>query len=253
MDLNTACSGFIFGLVTARQMIGAGGFERALVVGAEKLHYFLDFTDRSTRVLFGDGAGAVVLEASDEEAGVLSFELGSDGSAADILCVPGSGTEGDPDPTRRTIVTMEGPEVFRRAVAAMGDASTKVVAEAGLSLDDVDLLIPHQANIRIIDATARRLKLDPAKVFVNIASYGNTSAATIPIALTEALEEGRIEPGAHLVFAAFGGGLTWAAAVVKWGSRTEPLGHSDAALPPSDATALELMAANLAVHGKGVA
>ncbi|MCJ7724923.1 MAG: 3-oxoacyl-ACP synthase, partial [Acidimicrobiia bacterium] len=231
---------------------GAGGFDTILLLGAEKLHYFLEFTDRATSVLFGDGAGAVVIEASDEDAGVLSFELGSDGSAAEILCVPESGTEGVPSPGRRSVVHMEGPEVFRRAVAAMGDASTRVVAEAGLVLDDVDLLIPHQANIRIIEATARRLKLDPAKVFVNIASYGNTSAATIPIALSEALDEGRIAPGSNIVFAAFGGGLTWAAAAYRWGSRIEPIGTSDAALPPSEATGLELMQPNIDMYGKGV-
>ncbi|MBU1226317.1 MAG: ketoacyl-ACP synthase III [Actinobacteria bacterium] len=252
MDLNAACSGFIFGLVTARQMIGAGGFERVLLIGAEKLHYFLDFTDRSTSVLFGDGAGAVVLEGSDEDAGVRSFELGTDGSVADILCVPRSGTEGAPGPDRRMVVHMEGAEVFRRAVAAMGDASTRVIEEAGLELDDIDLLIPHQANIRIIEATARRLRLHPSKVFVNIASYGNTSAATIPIALTEAIDEGRITPGSNIVFAAFGGGLTWAAAVYRWGSRIEPLGSSDADLPPSDASGLELMQPNIDLYGMGV-
>ena len=252
MDLNAACSGFIFGLVTARQMIGAGGFDRVLLIGAEKLHFFLDFTDRSTSVLFGDGAGAVVLVGSDEDAGVLAFELGSDGSAAEILCVPRSGTEGAPGIDRRTAVKMEGAEVFRRAVSAMGDASTRVVEEAGLELDDVDLLIPHQANIRIIDATARRLRLDPAKVFVNIASYGNTSAATIPIALSEALDEGRISPGSNVVFAAFGGGLTWAAAVYRWGSRTVPLRGSDAVLPDSDASGLDLVQPNIELYGRGV-
>jgi len=252
MDVNAACSGFIFGLVTASQMIAAGGFDRVLVIGAEKLHYFLDFTDRSTSVLFGDGAGAVVLEASDEDAGMLAFELGSDGSAAEILCIPLSGTEGVPSRDRRTTIRMEGAEVFRRAVSAMGDASTRVLEKAGISIDDIDLLIPHQANIRIIDATARRLKLDPAKVFVNIASYGNTSAATIPIALAEALEEERITPGSNIVFAAFGGGLTWAAAAYRWGSRTEPLGTSDAELPPSDASGLELVQPNVEMYGKGV-
>jgi 3-oxoacyl-[acyl-carrier-protein] synthase-3 len=252
MDLNAACSGFIFGLVTASQMIAAGGFRRILLAGAEKLHYFLDFTDRSTSVLFGDGAGAVVLEATDGDAGLQSFELGTDGAAGPILCVPDSGTEGAPSIDRRTVVHMEGPEVFRRAVAAMGDASMRVVAEAGLGLDDVDLLIPHQANIRIIDATARRLKLDPSRVFVDIFSYGNTSAATIPMALTEALEEGRVGPGANLVFAAFGGGLTWAAALYRWGSRVEPLGVSDAALPASDATSLDLLQPNIDLYGKGV-
>jgi 3-oxoacyl-[acyl-carrier-protein] synthase-3 len=252
MDLNAACSGFIFGLVTARQMIAAGGFSSVLVIGAEKLHFFLDFTDRSTSVLFGDGAGAVVVEPSDEDAGLLAFELGSDGSAADLLCVPNSGTEGAPGRSRRPIIRMEGPEVFRRAVAAMGDASTRVLAEAGLTLEDVDLLIPHQANIRIIDATARRLKLEPSKVYVNIGSYGNTSAATIPIALAEALDEGRIGPGDNLVLAAFGGGLTWAAAAYRWGARTEPLGSSDAALPATAAEALDLLQPNIDAYGKGV-
>lgn len=252
MDLNAACSGFIFGLVTAQQMIATGAFERVLVIGAEKLHYFLDFTDRSTSVLFGDGAGAVVLEVSDGGGGLLAFELGSDGSAAELLCVPGSGTEGDPGVDHRTVIQMEGPEVFRRAVAAMGDASNRVLAEAGLGIDEVDLLIPHQANIRIIDATARRLKLDPARVFVNIASYGNTSAATIPIALAEALEQGRVRPGSNLVFAAFGGGLTWAAAAYRWGDRIEPLGQSEAELPASDAEAMELLQSNIDFHGKGV-
>jgi 3-oxoacyl-[acyl-carrier-protein] synthase-3 len=147
---------------------------------------------------------------------------------------------------------MEGQDVFRRAVVAMGDSSARVIAKAGLTVHDVDLLIPHQANVRIIDATARRLALDPAQVYVNIASYGNTSAATIPIAITEALEEGRIKPGSTIVFAAFGGGFTWAAAVYRWGQRTTPLGTSDAELPPSDATALELLRPNIELHGKGV-
>lgn len=252
MDLNAACSGFLFGLSTADQMIRAGSMRRILVIGAEKLSYWLDFTNRSTSVLFGDGAGAVVLEASDEEGGLLAFELGSDGTAGDLLCVPGTGTEGNPLDTQAPSILMEGQDVFRRAVVAMGDSSARVIAKAGLQLGDIDLLIPHQANVRIIDATARRLSLDPAQVYVNIASYGNTSAATIPIALTEALEEGRIKAGSNLVFAAFGGGFTWAACVYQWGARTTPLRRSDAALPPTSATALELLQPNVAVHGKGV-
>ena len=253
MDLNAACSGFVFALATADQMIRTGAVGTVLVIGAEKLSYWLDFSNRATSVLFGDGAGAVVIQPSDEaDTGLLSFELGSDGTAGELLCVPASGTEGRPDRTELPTILMEGPEVFRRAVTSMGDASARVVKEAGLTVDDVDLLIPHQANVRIIDATARRLDLDPDQVFVNIASYGNTSAATIPIALTEALEEGRIEPGSNIVFAAFGGGFTWAAAVYRWGSRTEPLGTSDAEVPPTDQTALELLAGNIAVHGTGV-
>jgi 3-oxoacyl-[acyl-carrier-protein] synthase-3 len=147
---------------------------------------------------------------------------------------------------------MNGPELFRRAVVKMGEASTRVIERAGLSLDQVDLLIPHQANVRIIDATARRLGLDSAKVFVNIGSYGNTSAATIPVALTEALEQGRIKPGDNVVFTAFGAGLSWAAAVVKWGDRVEPIATSDAELPPNTRTTMELLEGNLEFFGRPV-
>jgi 3-oxoacyl-[acyl-carrier-protein] synthase-3 len=252
-DLNAACSGWIYALNVATQMVKGGGHNKVLVIGAEKLSHLIDFTDRATAVLFGDGAGAVVLEATDEPVGLQAVEIGTDGSVAGILCVPGVGTAGNRyqgDPTEYAI-HMDGPEVFRRAVTAMGEASARVVEEAGLSVEDVDLLIPHQANVRIIDATARKLKLAPEQVFVNIASYGNTSAATIPIALTEALEEGRVSPGANIVFAAFGAGLTWAASVVRWGQRTEPLRSSDAQLPPVTQTARELMEPNIAFYGDG--
>ena len=250
-DLNAACSGWIYALNVGTQMVKGGGHDKVLVIGAEKLSFLLDFTDRSTAVLFGDGAGAVVIEATDEAVGLQSVEIGTDGSVAEILCVPGIGTAGDRyqgDPNQYA-VHMDGPEVFRRAVTAMGEASSRVVEQAGLSVQDVDLLIPHQANVRIIDATARKLKLAPEQVFVNIASYGNTSAATIPIALTEALEEGRVAPGANIVFAAFGAGLTWAAAVLRWGRRVEPLGSSDANLPPVEKTAVELLEPNVAFYG----
>ena len=254
MDLNAACSGFVFALSTADQMIKAGSMDTVLVIGAEKLSYYLNFSDRTTSVLFGDGAGAVIVQVSDDEtdAGLLSFEMGSDGTAGDLLCAPASGTEGSPGDPGVAKLVMQGKDVFRRAVTSMGDSSTRVLEAAGLGVDDVDLLIPHQANVRIIDATARRLSLAPEKVYVNIASYGNTSAATIPIAMVEALEEGRIEPGATLLFAAFGGGFTWAAGVYRWGSRVEPLGTSDAKLPPNDKTALELLKGNIAAHGTGV-
>jgi len=252
MDLNAACSGFLYGLAVADQMVRSGAMRRVLLIGAEKLHFFLDFADRATSVLFGDGAGAVVVEAADEEGGLLAFELGADGTAAEILCVPLSGTEGEPSASRRTRVQMEGPAVFRRAVEAMGDASLRVLGRAGLSLEAVDLFIPHQANLRIIEATARRLGLDAEKVVVNLAAYGNTSAASIPIALAEALEGGRVRPGALLVLAAFGGGLTWAAAAYRWGSRVTPRGASNAALRASDRTGRELLEPNVALYGKGV-
>ena len=254
MDLNAACSGFIFALSTADQMIKTGAMETVLIVGAEKLSNWLDFTNRSTSVLFGDGAGAVIVQATDTESevGLLAFELGSDGTAGDLLCVPSSGTEGPADRGGLPSFIMDGPEVFRRAVTSMSDASARVLAVAGIEVDDVDLLIPHQANVRILDATARRLKLPPEKMFINIAAYGNTSAATIPIAIVDAIEEGRIEPGATIVFAAFGGGFNWAAAAYRWGPRVESLGTSDAELPPNDKTALELLAGNIAAHGRGV-
>ena len=251
MDLNAACSGFVYGLEVATNMIRGGGYRTVLLVGTEKLHHVTDFTDRTTCVLFGDGAGAVVLEASEGPAGLLAFDLGMDGSVAHILEVPVDGTKGDrihPDPANLGI-SMEGQEVFRRAVTKMGESSVKALERAGLTLEDVDLLIPHQANVRIIDATARRLGLDESKVFVNIHSYGNTSAATIPVALTEALEEGRISPGDVVVLTAFGGGLTWGSAVYRWGDRIEPLGESDAELPPPDRDTMELLQPNFDFFG----
>jgi 3-oxoacyl-[acyl-carrier-protein] synthase III len=251
MDLNAACSGFVYGLVVGTNMIRGGTNNTVLLIGAEKLHYVMDFTDRTTCVLFGDGAGAVVLEPSEGDNGLLASDLGLDGSVYDILQTPVDGTMGDrkvPDP-RSSGVTMEGQEVFRRAVTKMGESSLISMKQAGIGLDDVDLLIPHQANVRIIDATARRLGLPDHKVYVNIHSYGNTSAATIPVALTEALEEGRIKPGDNIVFAAFGGGLSWGSAVYRWGERTEPLGESDAALPPPDRDTMELLQPNFDFFG----
>jgi 3-oxoacyl-[acyl-carrier-protein] synthase III len=251
MDINAACSGFVYGMEVATNMIRGGGYRTVLLVGTEKLHHLMDFTDRTTCVLFGDGAGAVVLEPTDGAAGVLSCDLGMDGSVGHILEVPVDGTHGDrihPDP-RKAGISMEGQEVFRRAVTKMGESSTIALERAGLTLDDVDLLIPHQANVRIIDATARRLGLDESKVYVNIHSYGNTSAATIPVALTEALEEGRISPGDVLVLTAFGGGLTWGSVVYRWGERTEALGESSVELPPSDRDTMELLQPNFDFFG----
>ncbi|HEY7703211.1 MAG TPA: beta-ketoacyl-ACP synthase III [Acidimicrobiia bacterium] len=252
-DLNAACSGFIYSLVVGASMIKSGTHRAVLVVGAEKLHHHIDFNDRATCVLFGDGAGAVLLEpGADPDVGLLSSELGMDGSVHDILAIARDGTHGDREeiPAEQCAIRMDGPEVFRRAVVTMGEASARVVGAAGLDLEQIDLLIPHQANIRIIDATARRLGLDSAKVFVNIGSYGNTSAATIPVALTEALEQGQIRPGANLVFAAFGAGLSWAAAVVRWGDRVTPVGVSDAELPPNGRSTMELLEPNFVFFGR---
>ena len=251
IDVNAACSGFVYGLVIGANMIRGDTHQTVLLIGTEKLHHLLDFTDRSTCILFGDGAGAVVLEGSDEAVGVLASDLGMDGAAGHVLEVPIDGTMGDrvhPDPAMCGI-SMEGQEIFRRAVTKMGESSLISLDRANLGLEDVDLLIPHQANSRIIDATARRLGLDGAKVYVNIQSYGNTSAATIPVALTEALEDGRISPGDIILFTAFGGGLTWASLVYKWGSRVAPLGESDAELPPPDRDTLELLQPNFDFFG----
>lgn len=245
MDLNAACTGFLYGLSTAAGLIAAGVATRVLVVGAEKLTAFLNLEERATGVLFGDGAGAVVVEqALNETEGILAMELGSDGRLTELLTVTHTGTEYptiDPRYEERTIY-MEGREIFRNAVVKMGESAANVLEQAGLGLEDVDLLIPHQANVRIIDATAKRMKLNPEQVYVNIASYGNTSAATIPIALTEALEEGRIKPGHIIVFVAFGGGLTWGGVAMRWGARTTAVATSEAALPPTDKTGLELLA-----------
>ena len=240
-DINAACSGFVYGIHLANSLIATGAAHRVLLIGSEKLSVLIDIEDRTTAVLFGDGAGAAVLEATEGDDGVLASNMGSDGKLARSLTAPGLGSEEDVPVAEAGRVSMDGREIFRNAVVQMGEAGLKAGEDAGLERDDVDLLIPHQANVRIIDATARRMNLPPEKVFMNIASYGNTSAATIPIALTEALEEGRIGEGDNIVFVAFGGGLTWAAATVRWGPRTTPIATSEAALAPTDKTAVELL------------
>jgi len=219
-DLGAACAGFIYGLAVARGLIAAGTARTILLIGAETISRYVDWTDRATCVIFGDGAGAVVVEASDGAIGIRSAVLRGDGSKSELLTVLGGGSKHPPSPeTLRAgmhYIRMRGDEVFKVAVPSMARAAEEALAQAGLRLADVDLLIPHQANVRIIDAVARKLGLDASKVFVNIHKYGNTSAASIPIALCEAVEEGRVRPGDTLVFAAFGGGTTWGAAVVDW-------------------------------------
>ncbi len=250
MDLNAACSGFVYGLSVANGMIAAGTVERALVIGAERLSSFLDLQDRTTAVLFGDGAGAVVVEATDGSEGVLSSNLHSDGSLTEILTIRGAGTEGVFDPDVPATVDMEGREVFRNAVTRMGEGAVVAIENAGLSVDDIDVLISHQANIRIIDATAKRLSVDAENVYTNIHAYGNTSAASIPIALSEALDQGAVKPGDLIAMVAFGGGLTWGAAVVRWGDRVERLRTVASGVPGTDKTGLELLAAR--VQGLGL-
>ncbi len=220
-DLLAGCSGFIYGLHMAAAAIRAGTHHIALVIGAETLSRIVNWRDRNTCVLFGDGAGAVVLQGSDAPGGVLASLIRADGSGAELLILPAGGSR---LPISEAVVRdgchfvrMNGREVFRFATRVMEKATREVVAQAGLRLEDVDLIIPHQANIRIIEAAAKALGLPMDRFFVNIDRYGNTSAASIPIALCEAVQQGRLKPGDRMVMVAFGAGLTWAAAVVQWG------------------------------------
>ena len=217
-DVNAACSGFIHALTTAWQFLKAGSYNTALVVGSEVYSRILNWDDRSTCVLFGDGAGAVVLQAYDSPPGLLSFVLANDGSAADILYVPGPCGPPTNSQDGHYYLAMNGPEVYKCAVNAMCSAAREAVAAAGLDISHIELLIPHQANRRIIETTARRLGLPPDKVFLNVEQYGNTSAASIPIALCEAAEQGRLQKGDHLVLTGIGGGLAWGALVLEWGT-----------------------------------
>lgn len=224
--LVTGCTGFLYSLATAQQFIETGSCDRILVIGAELISRWIDYTDRSTSILFGDGAGAVVLEASENPSGVLSFVLGSDGSKADLLILPGGGSKYPPSKEmldkKLNYVQMNGREVFRFATKTLGTALKEAINKAELEVDDIDLFIPHQANKRIIDSAARQVGLPEEKVFINIHKYGNTSAASIPIALCEALESGKAKVGDTLAFVAFGAGLTWASAVVRMVERDVP-------------------------------
>ncbi len=219
-DLAAGCSGFIYGLSLASQMIAAGAYDNILVIGAETLSRIIDWSDRQTCVLFGDGAGAFVLQASDQPGGVISFTLGSDGSGADLLIMPGGGSRHPFNETTlangMTKIRMNGREVFRFATRIMGRAAKEVIDRAGLDIDHVELFVPHQANLRIISTAAKFLGLPMDRVYVNLDRYGNTSAASVPIAVCEAVEEGRIKPGDHIVLVAFGAGLSWAAALIQW-------------------------------------
>jgi 3-oxoacyl-[acyl-carrier-protein] synthase-3 len=219
-DLNAVCSGFLYALTTASQFVLSGAHRTVLVVGADVFTRILDWQDRSTCVLFGDGAGAVVLRATDEPGGLLSFVLGSDGSGACSLYVPAGGgrlpTSAETVAERLHYVKMKGRDVFRFATTVVPESVTQALASAGLSTDDVDLFIPHQANTRILDAALRRLRLPESTAFSNVERYGNTSAASVPVALCEALDEGRISAGGTVVMSGFGAGLSWGTAVWRW-------------------------------------
>ena len=219
-DLSAACTGFIYAVNMAAQSIRSGSLDNALVIGAETLSRFVNWEDRNTCVLFGDGAGAFVLQASEKPGGVLSCVMRSDGSGGDLLSVPagGSAIPATHETVDRNLhkIQMNGREVFRFATRVMASATREAVDKAGLRLEDINLIIPHQANSRIIEAAARGIRIPMSQIVMNIERYGNTSTASIPIAICEALEDDRIKPGDNLVLVGFGGGLTWGALVLEW-------------------------------------
>ena len=219
-DLQAACSGFIYGLTVAEGMIAAGNAENILVVGGERLSSMIDYTDRTVAILLGDGVGATLVRPADGERGILSTYIKSDGTLGDLLYRPGGGASHPPDEelirTRGFYMRMAGREVFKSAVLCMSEAVDQALKRAGLTGDDIDLLIPHQANIRIIEATAKHASVPMDKVYVNIDRYGNTSSASIPIALDECVREGRIGEGSVVLFVAFGGGFTWGSVALRW-------------------------------------
>ncbi len=204
MDISAACAGFMYGMITAKQFIDNGAYKNVLVVGVEKLSKITDWEDRNTAVLFGDAAGAAVLGQVPDGKGILAFELGSDGSGAKHLY-------------QEEKLIMNGREVFKFAVRQMGESSINVIEKAGLNKEDVDFLIPHQANIRIMEAARQRLELPVEKMSKTVNKYGNTSAASIPVSLVEDLEAGRVKENDVVVMVGFGGGLTWGAIIMRWG------------------------------------
>jgi len=222
-DIEAACTGFLYGVTTATQFIATGMYKTVLVIGGETMSKILNWEDRGTCILFGDGAGAAVLQSVEDGYGFLGFELGADGLGGKLLSMPGGGSMYPA--TLETVekkmhtVHMAGSEVFKFAVRIMGETALKALERAGLQKEDIDCLIPHQANMRIVDSAVKRLGIDPEKVVVNLDRYGNMSAASIPVALDEAAREGRFKYGDIVVMVGFGAGLTWGAAVLKWAKR----------------------------------
>ena len=258
IDINTACTSFCYGLATATAMIRSGMIRNAVVIGVELISRYMDWSNRNVAVLFGDGAAAVVLQASDHEEGLLGSVLGCDAEARQTLRVRGFGCSyaGQGISFGDTLWDFDGQVIFKRAVQAMSAASTKVLADHGVASSEVSLVIPHQANLRIIESVAKHAGIPMEKVIVTVQKYGNMSAATVPVALVEALELGRVKPDSWILMPAFGGGLTYCSLLVKWGPRVTPLGTSDAALPPCTETALEMVnrvRANQDPHGRSLA
>ncbi|HOH89575.1 MAG TPA: beta-ketoacyl-ACP synthase III [Bacillota bacterium] len=221
-DLEAACSGFLYGLAIADSLVRAGSFNKILVIGAETLTKILDFTDRNTCVIFGDGAGAAIVSEVPEGYGIMSTYIGADGRGGDLLKVPAGGSRipssVESVQNRLHYVKMDGKEVFKFAVKIMGDAAEIALGKCGLTKEDVDFFIPHQANIRIIEASVKRLKIAHEKVYINLDKYGNMSSASVAIAIDEANRKGLLKDGDTIVLVGFGGGLTWGSAALKWKS-----------------------------------
>jgi len=243
MDVNTACTSFLYGLSAASAMVRTGAVRNALVIGVEVIAPYMDWNNRNVAVLFGDGCAAVVLQASDRQEGLLGEQLGCYADARQILRVRGAGGVYTNRGAQlgNTLWDFDGGEIFKKAVKGMALASQKVIAKCGLTPEQVDLVVPHQANLRIIESVAKHAGLPMDKVFLTVQKYGNMSAATVPVALVDAIEAGRVQPGSTVLMPGFGGGLTLCSHLVKWGERVTPLAASDAELPPCPRTALELV------------
>lgn len=244
-DVNTACTSFMYGLSIGTSMIKTGIARRALVIGVELISQYMDWDNRNVAVLFGDGAAAVVLESTERAEGVLAEKLQCYADSRHILRVRGMGTmyANLGVPFGLTRWDFDGQEIFRQAVQGMSEASLDVLARAGVSTDELAVVVPHQANLRIIEAVAKRVGADPARLFLNVQKYGNMSSATAPVALVEAVEQGRVPPGGLVLMPAFGGGLTLSAHLLRWGERVTPLAPCEAELPPCTTTALEIVEA----------
>jgi len=249
MDVNTACTSFLYSWTTANAMIRSGVVKRALVVGVEIITRYMDWENRGVAVLFGDGCAAIVIETSEEKTGLLAETLGCISDARGILRIGGYGaTYANANVTFGDMAwTFDGPQIFKKAVQGMTEASTKTLAKVGVSADDIDLVVPHQANSRIIESVAKYAGIPMSRVHLTVQKYGNMSAATVPVALVEALEEGRIQPQAKLLMPAFGAGLTVCAHYAEWGNRVTPKDVSNVELAPCTQTALEMVNAIRAV------
>ncbi|MBT9168861.1 MAG: 3-oxoacyl-(acyl-carrier-protein) synthase 3 protein 2 [Syntrophomonadaceae bacterium] len=242
-DLNTACTSGMYALSVASALIKTGATRIALIIGAEVVTNIQDWKDRNVAVLFGDGAAAFVVQGTEKNEGLLADKFGCFAESRDILCAHGMGMRYIDGRSARGGIWWDfnGQEIFEKAVLGMCEASEEAIAKAGLTIDKIDLVVPHQANLRIIEAVGKRLKISPEKIFINIHKYGSMSSATTPVAFVEAIEEGSVQPGMHILLPAFGAGLTYSAHVIRWGKRVKPVSFAEIELPPCEKTGLEMV------------